>query len=210
MRAIGLPCRVMMTVSPRSTASSRRGRRALDSRGLDFARRKPLRFDQIDWSSSTGPRMERGRARASRDARRHGLSVSVVSDPGCPSRSRNSRATSWEKPQAPECSRARRFAEPTLIVYARPDTNLVCLRWTKEPGASQWRRRSNRSSANGCVTSRASIGMNAARCRAAGRRQGRSILRSWKLRRCKTFENRSAGGGRPTGVFAGASTLFRS
>ena len=31
--------------------------------------------------SSTGPRTERGRARASRNARRHGLSVSVVSDP---------------------------------------------------------------------------------------------------------------------------------
>jgi hypothetical protein len=30
--------------------------------------------------SSTGPRTERGRARASRNARRHGLSVSVVSD----------------------------------------------------------------------------------------------------------------------------------
>jgi hypothetical protein len=31
--------------------------------------------------SSTGPRTQRGRARASRNARRHGLSVSVVSDP---------------------------------------------------------------------------------------------------------------------------------
>jgi hypothetical protein len=31
--------------------------------------------------SSTGPRTQRGRARASRNARRHGLSISVVSDP---------------------------------------------------------------------------------------------------------------------------------
>jgi hypothetical protein len=51
----------------------------------------------------------------------------------------------------------------------------------------------------GCVSSRASIGMNAARCRAAGRRHGRSIPHSSKPRRCNnfqscnSFQNRSAG-----------------
>ena len=65
--------------------------------------------------SSTGPRTERGRARASRNARRHGLSVSVVSDPRLSERVEElARHLVGETASPAVLEVARRFAEAQI------------------------------------------------------------------------------------------------
>jgi hypothetical protein len=65
--------------------------------------------------SSTGPRTQRGRARASRNARRHGLSVSVVSDPRLSEHVENlARDIVGETASPAVLEMARRFAEAQI------------------------------------------------------------------------------------------------
>jgi hypothetical protein len=92
--------------------------------------------------SSTGPRTERGRARASRNARRRGLSVSVVSDP---------RLSEWveelarhlvgETASPAVLEVARRFAEAQIdldrIRKARYHACLLALDEGTEPAAAE-------------------------------------------------------------------------
>jgi hypothetical protein len=82
--------------------------------------------------SSTGPRTQRGRARASRNARRHGLSVSVVSDPRLSEHVENlARDIVGETASPAVLEMARRFAEAQIdldrIRKARHHACLVAL-----------------------------------------------------------------------------------
>jgi hypothetical protein len=82
--------------------------------------------------SSTGPRTQRGRARASRNAHRHGLSVSVVSDPRLSKRVEElARHIVGETASPGVLEMARRFAEAQIdldrIRQARSHACLLAL-----------------------------------------------------------------------------------
>jgi hypothetical protein len=94
--------------------------------------------------SSTGPRTQRGRARASRNARRHGLSVSVVSDPRLSKRVEElARHLVGETASPGALEMARRFAEAQVdldrIRRARHQSCLIALDegTRSEPGAAE-------------------------------------------------------------------------
>ena len=94
--------------------------------------------------SSTGPRTEQGRARASRNARRHGLSVSVVSDPRLSQQVENlARDIVGETASPAVLEMARRFAEAQIdldrIRRARYHACLLALGegTRSEPGAAE-------------------------------------------------------------------------
>jgi hypothetical protein len=92
--------------------------------------------------SSTGPRTRRGKARACRNARRHGLSVSVVSDPRLSEQAEElARHIVGETASPGVLEMARRFAEAQIdldrIRKARYHACLLALdkETGSEPGA---------------------------------------------------------------------------
>jgi hypothetical protein len=94
--------------------------------------------------SSTGPRTQRGRARASRNARRHGLSVAVVSDPRLSQRAEDlARDIVGETARPAVLEMARRFAEAQIdLDRIRRARYQVCLLpldegTRSEPGAPE-------------------------------------------------------------------------
>ena len=94
--------------------------------------------------SSTGPRTRRGRARASRNARRHGLSVSVVSDPRLSQQVEDlARHIVGETASPGVLEMARRFAEAQIdLDRIRRARYHACLRALDEgtggePGAAE-------------------------------------------------------------------------
>ena len=98
---------------PRPARRSRPQRRA--SPAVSFAER------EFQVGSVSGPRTQRGRARASRNAHRHGLSVSVVSDPRLSQRVEDlARDIVGETASPSVLEMARRFAE------AQIDLDRIC------------------------------------------------------------------------------------
>jgi hypothetical protein len=105
---------------------------------------RQIEANQHNARSSTGPRTQRGRARASRNARRHGLSVSVVSDPRLSQQVEDlARDIVGETANSGVLEMARRFAEAQIdLDRIRRARYHACLRALDEgtggePGAAE-------------------------------------------------------------------------
>jgi hypothetical protein len=85
---------------------------------------RQVEANRVNARSSTGPRTKQGKARASRSARRHGLSIPVLADSGLSKDVENlTRKIVGESPNPAQLGPARRFAEAqvdlTRIQHAR-------------------------------------------------------------------------------------------